>query len=172
MRACISGGMLAIICCICCIWSGDIPCGIPWEPMPWGPIADDASGAEPCVVVAPCAGVEFSAAAAASFFFDSADSMARTTLLLTPAWLSACSPVEERSNWVSRVAMAFTMVASGVPAFTIFTTSLLVSGALFCCAVRLVALRKSAPIKMLSFSSRITRRLLATDLCGWKVLGP
>ena len=29
MRARISGGMLFIICCICCIWSADIPVGIP-----------------------------------------------------------------------------------------------------------------------------------------------
>jgi hypothetical protein len=50
---------------------------------------------------------------AASFFFDYAASMARTTLLLTPDWLSACSPAEERSNSVSLVAIVFTIVASG-----------------------------------------------------------
>ena len=85
MRSRISGGMLFIICCICCIWSGDIPC-IPWGLMPWGAVPDDASDAECCVVAESCAGVEFCAASAASFFFASAASMARITLLLTPAW--------------------------------------------------------------------------------------
>jgi len=60
--------MLAII---CAIESDDIPGGI----IPWGLMPDDASGVELCGVVASCAGVEFSAAAAASFFFDSAASI-------------------------------------------------------------------------------------------------
>ena len=102
MRSRISGGMLAIICCIC---SDDIPGGIPWGLMPWASIPD-ASGAESCEVVAFGAAAALSAAAAASFFFDSAASMARITLLLTPAWPSDCSPVEERSNCVSLAAMA------------------------------------------------------------------
>ena len=98
--------------------------------------------------------------------------MARTILLLTPAWPSACSPVEERSNWVSWVAMAFTMVASAVPAFTIFTTSLLDRGALFC-AVRLAQrMRKSAPTKMVSFSSCITQHLWLQIFAAGKRLGP
>ncbi len=165
MRSRISGGMLFII---CCIWSDDIPGGIPWGipgGIPCGLMPDDVSGAEPCVVVASCAGVEFSTAAAASFFFDSAASMARTTLLLTPAWLNACSPFEERSNWVSLVAMAFAMAMSGNPAFTIFTTSLLVSGPFFCCAVKRVPQSKRVPTKMVNCSSRTTHPL-ATDSCG------
>src|SRR6266849_1205355 len=90
MRARTSGGMLAII---CAIESDDIPGGIPWGLMP-----DDASEAEACAVEESCAAVEFSAAAAASFFLASAASMARITLLLTPAWFSVCKPVEVRSN--------------------------------------------------------------------------
>src|SRR5437870_4305623 len=112
MRACISRGMLAIICCIC---SGDIPGGIPWGLMPCGFMPDDPSGAEGCGAEESSASVEFSAAAAASFFFDSAASMERITLLLAPAWLSACKPAEERSNWVSLAAMAATIVVSASP---------------------------------------------------------
>ncbi len=137
MRARISGGMLAII---CAIESDDIPGGI----IPWGLMPDDASGVELCGVVASCAGVEFSAAAVASFFFDSAASMARITLLLTPAWFSACKPLEERSNCVSLAAMAAEIVVSASPAFTIFMTSALVRG-FFCGAVRALTERTTTP---------------------------
>src|ERR1700675_1161005 len=96
--------------------------------MPWGPVPEDAFGVESCVVVAPGAGVEFCAASAALFFLASAASMARITLLLTPAWFSDCKPVEERSNWLSLAAMAAVIVLSAVPALTIFMTSALVRG--------------------------------------------
>src|ERR1700730_8494443 len=172
MRACISGGMLAIICCIC---SGDIPGGIPWGLMPCGFMPDDPSGAEGCGAEEFSASVESPAAAAASFFFDSAASIARITLLLAPAWLSACKPAEERSNWVSLAAMAATIGVSASPAFTIFMTSAFVRG-FFCWAVRAVTVRKTTTMTPARLVTRINNlrvsRWTSAFRTGFRRKGP
>src|ERR1700681_2565607 len=88
--------------------------------------------------------------------------MARMIRLLTPAWVSDCNPLEERSNWVSLAAMAATMVVSANPAFTIFTTSAF-DREFFCGAPRAATLRAIAAK---------TRTRVRVDLFQWHAQPP